>query len=182
MTTEFKIGDKVRRINHSFGDLIPGDVAVVDKINNMNGTISLVGYLYHYDKIYFEPVDNKEEIKHFLKTQHWFIKTGSVEKSHAVQKWLFEHDFKWYFGTGFRNNKESLLTNTCSEGNITGNLMHGPTHKSAKEILFTFETIITNVEFPIVTTAEDLKMKELQETIDNAQKQLQELRQIKEKK
>lgn len=53
---------------------------------------------------------------------------------------------------------------------------------SRKEIKLTFKTTIDSVEYPVVKSKEQIKIEELQETIDKAARELKELREMGENK
>jgi hypothetical protein len=55
-------------------------------------------------------------------------------------------------------------------------------HPTAKEIKLTFKTTIDSVQYPEMETEQQVKMKQLQETIDKAARELKELREMGEKK
>lgn len=113
-----------------------------------------------------------------LKKNPWFIRTGTKEKSEAAQKWLFEQGVEWSLDSKtIRDYSEEYLTNTYTNGLLSDHLAHGifGAHKSAKEIILEFETTVKSVTHPSIETEQDKKIKELKETIDKAQQQLEEM-------
>jgi len=91
------------------------------------------------------------------------------------------------YGTCLSSNYYSsmvYLTNSYADGGVREDfVMHGssdPLEKQAlKEIKLTFKTTIDSVTFPEVETEQQIKMKQLQETIDKAAKQIKELKEGK---
>lgn len=114
-----------------------------------------------------------------LKKNPWFIHTGTKEKSEAAQKWLFEQGINWWNNDSRVEKMENyILTNVCAEGVIQDYFMYQAStlpNPSTKEIILEFETVVKSVTYPIVETEQDKKIKELKETIDKAQQQLEEL-------
>jgi len=128
----------------------------------------------------------KEEPKQMfnIKTDPWFIRVNSEQEFDAVQDWLEEN-----YGERMRANYGTYmkwLTNTQCDGYVSSKLvMHGtgdPLKTTPrKEIKLTFKTTIDSVQYPAVETEQQIKMKQLQETIDKAARELKELREMGEK-
>ena len=174
----FKIGDKVRvksaelptywyasRIGEVF------TLVEYDKSNN--------DWLVEEADAYLS-VDDIELVSQFdLKKNPWFIRTGTKEKSAAAQNWLFEQGINWWNNDSVAYIRdEQVLSNVNCEGNIESFFMwciDGEPHKSAKEIILEFETVVKSVTYPIVETEQDKKIKELQQTIEKAKQQIEEL-------
>ena len=178
----FKVGDTVRRVAGYHNGMSKGDTA---KIYDFYGPdLKLEGY---GDSTHtwtnFELVqDEKESIKQFLKENSWFIRTGSPEKSKLVQEWLFEHGCEWLYGkkvqTGFN---DKLITNTNCVGNKEKYIMFSMADNktNAQEIVLEFQTLVKSVQLPQVLpkkTEAQLKLEELQRTIEDAQRQIAELK------
>lgn len=124
----------------------------------------------------------KESTSAWLKENKWFIRTGSPEKSKFVQEWLFEHGYNWGYVGGIQYYKENYLTNTNMQGQQSGWIMHGPVHNSAQEIKIEYATTVASVKLPEVSpklTEQQLKIEQLQATIDKAQQELKELKELK---
>lgn len=130
----------------------------------------------------------KEEPKQMfnIKTDPWFIRVNSKQEFDAIQDWLEEN-----YGEKLRANYGThmkWLTNTQCDGHINSKLlvMYGSGEPLAttprKEIKLTFKTTIDSVDYPIVETEQQIKMKQLQETIDKAARELKELREMGENK
>ena len=130
----------------------------------------------------------KEEPKQMfnIKTDPWFIHVNSKQEFEVIQDWLEENYGKRLlvdYGTHMK-----WLTNTRHDGYINSKLlvMHGAGDPLAttprKEIKLTFKTTIDSVTFPEVETEQQIKMKQLQETIDKAVRELKELREMGENK
>ena len=130
----------------------------------------------------------KEEPKQMfnIKSDPWFIRVNSEQEFEVIQDWLQEN-----YGEKIRANYGThmkWLTNTQCDGHINSKLlvMHGRGNPlettSRKEIKLTFKTTIDSVEYPVVESEQQIKMKQLQETIDKAARELKELREMGDKK
>lgn len=130
----------------------------------------------------------KEEPKQMfnIKTDPWFIRVNSEEEFEVIQDWLEEN-----YGEKIRANYGThmkWLTNTQCDGHINSKLlvMYGSGEPLAttprKEIKLTFKTTIDSVQYPEMETEQQIKMKQLQETIDKAARELKELREMGENK
>jgi len=131
----------------------------------------------------------KEEPKQVfnIKTDPWFIRVNSEEESKVIQDWLFEQGIMWkHSSTQHKYTEYTFILNVFSEGSIPKRLLRTneacEIHPTAKEIKLTFKTTIDSVEYPVVETEQQIKMKQLQETIDKAARELKELREMGEKK
>jgi len=129
-----------------------------------------------------EPVTEEPKQMFNIKTDPWFIRVNSKQEFEVIQDWLQEN-----YGTCLSSNYYSsmvYLTNSYADGGVREDfVMHGssdPLEKQAlKEIKLTFKTTIDSVTFPEVETEQQIKMKQLQETIDKAAKQIKELKEGK---
>ena len=129
----------------------------------------------------------KEEPKQMfnIKTDPWFIRVNSEQEFEVIQDWLEEN-----YGSILISNYSTAfkyLTNTADDGQVEeAFVMHGQGNPlettSRKEIKLTFKTTIDSVTFPEMETEQQIKMKQLQETIDKAARELKELREMGEKK
>ena len=133
-----------------------------------------------------EPVTEEPKQMFNIKTDPWFIRVNSKQEFEVIQDWLQEN-----YGEKIRANYGThmkWLTNTQYDGHINSKLlvMHGSGDPlettSRKEIKLTFKTTIDSVEYPVVETEQQIKMKQLQQTIDKAARELKELREMGEKK
>lgn len=179
---KFNIGDKVKRIRSEHEGMKVGDVGVVKSFENRTSML-LEGYNFAHDPANFELVveDEKEITKKFLREEKWFIRTGSPEKSKLVQEWLFEHGCGWLYGKTVQSGfNDTMLTNTDCAGNKEEYIMFSTAleKKNAQEITLEFETIMKPVKFPEAPkkTEAQLKLEELQRTIEDAQRQIAKLK------
>lgn len=174
----FKIGDKVKCKNESSTlQLVAGKVYKITDVCR------------HYVKV-DKPIDSddwclasrfelvEEKPQFDLKKNPWFIRTGTKEKSEAAQKWLFEQGVHWWHGMEIKDHGEKYLTNADSSGVTSSYILQGRlgAHASAQEIILEFEIVVKSVTYPVVETEQDKKIKELQQTIEKAQKQIEELK------
>lgn len=178
---KFKVGDKVKRTYGEFKGMKVGDVGIVKGLAHFS-CMTLDGYDGEHDMDKFKLVDEKESTSAWLKENKWFIRTGSPEKSKLVQEWLFEHGMKWQWYNYFNNNtNEKLLTNTYDDGDKNNYILFAvdSNKTNAQEIKIEFETIMKSVQLPQVLpkkTEAQLKLEELQRTIEDAQRQIAELK------
>jgi len=129
----------------------------------------------------------KEEPKQVfnIKTDPWFIRVNSEQEFEVIQDWL-EENYGSFLISDYSPAFE-YLTNTSSDGQIEeAFVMHGRGNPletpSRKEIKLTFKTTVDSVQYPEMETEQQIKMKQLQETIDKAARELKELREMGEKK
>jgi len=120
-----------------------------------------------------------------IKTDPWFIRVNSEQEFDVIQNWL-EGNYGCSLISKY-NPAFEYLTNTSWDGQIEkAFVMHGRGNPlettSQKEIKLTFKTTIDSVQYPIVETEQQIKMKQLQETIDKAARELKELREMGENK
>ena len=173
----YKIGSEFTIRSDSFVDRTDDEVCyLVEEFSN--NKIWIQGN--HFNLV-------KEEPKQMfnIKTDPWFIRVNSEQEFEAIQDWLQEN-----YGTCLSSKYSSAfeyLTNTLSGGQVEkAFVMHGRGNPlettSRKEIKLTFKTTIDSVEYPVVETEQQIKMKQLQETIDKAARELKELREMGENK
>ena len=187
---KFKAGDKVKYIGEDFMGLYINteEVYTVLSCNAEYLKLKEIIYSHSYKVENFVHVKVKEEPKQMfnIKTDPWFILVNSKQEFEVIQDWLEEN-----YGEKIRANYGThmkWLTNTQHDGYINSKLlvMHGagdPLKTTArKEIKLTFKTTIDSVTFPEVESEQQIKMKQLQETIDKAARELKELREMGEKK
>jgi hypothetical protein len=115
-----------------------------------------------------------------MKTQPWFIRFSSVEEAALVDEWLEEN-----FGSTLNLYSNNIIgvTNTDNDGNASNDYLYwvdesALTKTKRHEIKLNFKTIIDSVEWPSFRSEKDLKIEELEKTIAEAQKKLQELKEM----
>ncbi|MNF29693.1 hypothetical protein D3C85_851520 [compost metagenome] len=168
---KFKIGDTVRRIRSAHAGMGYGDTAVVTNVSGIN--LTLKGYKSEHDAQNFELAEPQFD----MKTSPWEIRVNTTEEFASTQRWLEAN-----FGTGLPGLMPKLpfmLTNTTTTGDIMNRVMWGDISSkfSRREIKLQFETTIKSVTYPEVETEQQRKIRELQETIEKAQKQIADLQQ-----
>lgn len=174
----FKIGDKVR--------VKSAELPTYWYASRIGEVFTLVEYDKSNDDWLVEEadaylgVDDIELVSQFdLKKNPWFIRTGTKEKSEAAQKWLFGQGMDWMCNDSVvyaRDNQ--VLSNVSRIGDVEPFFMwciDGEPHKPAKEIILEFETTVKSVTYPSIEIEQCKKIKELKETIDKAQQQLEEM-------
>ena len=132
-----------------------------------------------------EPVTEEPKQMFNIKTDPWFIRVNSKQEFKVIQDWLQEN-YGYSLITSYNTSFE-YLTNTSCTGQIEeAFVMHGRGNPlettSRKEIKLTFKTTIDSVQYPEMETEQQVKMKQLQETIDKAARELKELREMGENK
>jgi hypothetical protein len=135
---------------------------------------------YTYTNGKFVPVcDEQPETKPFdLKTQPWYILVNSEKENKLALEWLFEQGMDWNWQKGqILWYGQHYLTNSDAHGNCCKYIMHGRgALPKAYEIKLTHK-IVTDVQWPTipVESEKDKAIRELQETIEKAKQQIDEL-------
>ena len=167
---KFKTGDKVRCINCSFGSIDLGDICVVRSTSLGGDIIFIDDYIGGYVASNFELVQEFD-----LKNNDWFIRTGSFEKSKAVQEWLFSLGITWLSETTtVKDYDEKFLLH---DKEISGFFYDSANNKYIKnEIKITTKLVIDSITFPEIISEKDKIISELERTIEKAKEQLAELK------
>lgn len=190
--SNLKVGDRVRCTSKQLANGKKIDVGYIGTITHIGqgGSIAVDNKLGYGGTPVCSP-DNfvviQEEPKQMfnIKTDPWFIRVNSEQEFDVIQNWLEEN-----YGTCLMVEYGSwmeYLTNTDSGGTVAkARVMHGngdPVSTTPrKEIKLTFKTTVDSVQYPVVETEQQIKMKQLQETIDKAARELKELREMGENK
>lgn len=193
--SKFQAGDKVKvvsceRKSYWYSDLVGKEFILlgVDK--------SFGPYIQeneHFGRSFFsecdiEIVQEKEQMKSEafnLKKNPWFIRVNNKEESVATQEWLFSNGFKWIGNNPsiVRYADSKIICNVFIDGSLSPNLLKTDyieeIHSSAQEIKLTFKTVVDSVHYPIVKSEQQLKIEELQATIEKAQQQIEQLKGLK---
>lgn len=180
--SKFKAGDKVQRTYGEFKGMKVGDVGIVKGLAYFS-CMTLEGYDGEHTMDNFKLVDEKESTSAWLKENKWFIRTGSLEKSVQTQKWLFEHGCEWLYGKTVQSDfNDKVLTNTNCVGSKEKYIMytHNVNKDNVQEITLEFETIVKSVKLPETPkpTEQQLRIEELQRTIEDVQRQIKQLKEI----
>lgn len=121
----------------------------------------------------------EEPVKQFdLKTQPWFVRVNNEQEFNLLQEWLKEN-FGTHYNCGWHPQMMGL-TNTTVDGKIYNSYVmwfsdDKSLNQNSNEIKLHFKTALDSVEWPIVESEEDKKIRELKETIEAAAKQIKEL-------
>lgn len=118
-----------------------------------------------------------------IKQHNWFIRIESRQHCAAVQEWLFEQGVKWQYNTDGKPDhlNSNFLTNTYSDGTLGKHLYHASMRSAispkCKEIVIktTTKVVIDEVVYPVIETEQQKQIRELKETIEKAQKQIDAL-------
>lgn len=182
MGSKFKVGDRIIRTSvHLFGGVKKGEIYTIKKVLSDSNINLEECPIYSYDPAYFE-LYKEEPVKQFdMKTQPWFIRVNNEQEFDLVQEWLKENFgtvpyFGWYPQT-------KGLTNTNIDGKMYSDYVmwfcdDKNLNQNTNEIKLRFKTTIDSVEWPIVESEKDKKIRELQETIKKAEEQLKELHKL----
>lgn len=113
----------------------------------------------------------------------WFIRVANEEQAKAVQEWAFEHGLGWAgkkvlrddYATWDRTDRSigSGHYGGCGLGQARAGWWISNGHK---EIKVSFKTVIDELELPKVESAQQIKIRELEATVAEAQRQIQELK------
>lgn len=185
MESKFKVGAQVLCVNdkgYTNGYVVKGAVyTITDKTWNDcdSDEVSIIDVTsFPRDfKLYKE-----KPVKQFdMRTQPWFIRVNNEQEFNLVQEWLEENFgtvpyFGWYPQT-------KGLTNTNVDGKMYSDYVmwfcdDKNLNQNANEIKVNFKTIIDSVEWPVVESEKDKKIRELEETIKKAQEQIKELQKL----
>lgn len=184
MESKFKVGDKVRLLvdktqtHWKFGN--KGNVFTVVEYTNPDDYMTEYSIERNWLNIFH--ADIFEIVEEFdLKTQPWFIRVNNEQEFNLVQEWLKENFgtvpyFGWYPQT-------KGLMNTNAEGKMYSDYVmwfrdDKNLNQNANEIKVNFKTIIDSVEWPVVESEKDKKIRELKETIKKASEQLEKLQKL----
>lgn len=184
MENKFKVGDRVYCVDDSGYTefyVVEGAIYTVvdkwwDECESDEVSIRDVTEYPNDFKLYKEEPVNQFD----MKIQPWFIRVNNEQEFNLVQEWLKENfgtccNFKWY-------PLMKGLSNTKNEGKIFNNRVMWCDDKSLNqnsyEIKLNFKTIIDSVEWPVVESEKDRKIRELKETIEAAAKQIKELEEM----
>ena len=132
-------------------------------------------------KEFLEANTPKEEKNMFnMKTMPWMILVNNEAEFDAVDEWLVGQG---YPSIGCKYPKYcKYLTNTTSGGSVADGIMHGGNAASTfrHEIKLNFKTVVDSVEWPVVESERDKKIRELEESAKKIQEQINELKNTKE--
>ena len=174
----FKNGDRVIRIEHGYANVVKGEQYIVDK--------------HEGDNLYLKGISGAYTARSFmqattfqLKNQPWFIAINGKEHSRIAQEWLFEQGVQWeHMGKKVSYTEQAVLTNVDGSGIIRDYIMHANSVKfkidqGAQEIKVHghLKMVLDKVELPEVESEQAKKIRELEDTIQKAQKQIDELKQ-----
>lgn len=167
--SEFKVGDTVRRItcdnegNRGSWVLKVGTICKVIHVSCGTICVKAAGVpedAFH-SACYFELVKESEMFD--LKKNPWYIKVNSQEQFNAVQEWLLDN-FGDKFAYGYE--KGMCLSNTNYSGERLNNIawyIDEPKGRDLLKIKFTYKTTVDKVEWPVVESETQKKLRELEE-------------------
>lgn len=181
---KFKVGERVKLVKELLGYEAGSEFNVVHICRNESVWIDLEVHevshkeMNNYYAKYFDLVEEKKMFD--LKKEKWFIHTPTPEISEAVQLWLFEQGLQWRLGgQDVRHTNKSAIGGMQSVGNIGFADPEFYAKEGCQEIKFTFKAVVDSVEYPVVESEQQKRIRELEETIATAQRQIAELKEMK---
>lgn len=183
--SKFKIGDKVKCVKPSiYMNLDDGEIYEVLNVSKttiqVNKKIDSDDWICDYRFILQEDKEEMKSESFNLKTNPWFIRVNNKEEFEAVGKWIKEKT--GYSLRTFYFKEVVHLTNTDDDGAVLERLMyvHSSSIKDRKninchEIKLTFKTVVDSVEYPVLESEQQKKIRELKETIEKASAQIAEI-------
>jgi hypothetical protein len=117
-----------------------------------------------------------------IKNNHWYIETPTQEVFKIVSEWLRQHGLDWQHNDKdcqeIRSNAK-YITNS-RQGTISKYLMWGSNGQRpdtiAKEIKLNFKIMVDSVVYPEVESPQQKQIRELEETIQKATQQIEQLK------
>lgn len=180
--TQFKAGDKVKRIKDSYAGMNVGDIGTIESVDYDTIVISEhkgLGSETRHDKDKFEIVTEEKQVFD-IKSSKWFIRTPTPEISEIVQRWLFEQGFLWQvLGKDRIINTDKLYlvsSELCHNRFAWDDDLSSSKYKDYKEIKLTFKTIVSDVEYPETETQAQKDLKELEAQIAKLSEQAAKLK------
>jgi len=121
-----------------------------------------------------------------IQKDKWFVRINSEEECKAVQEWAFAQGFHWFNGK-VRKDYNSWSSDTGGKAIGFGHFSRSSLGQAPvsywmqndhHEIKLTFRTemYVDEVQFPVVESAQQKRLRELEETIEAAQRQIAEIR------
>lgn len=175
----FKKGDKVRRTEASITNgMNVGQVYVVAQDQVGFSSLKIEGFAAGFDPDYFDLVEEKFDV-----TKHpWYIRVNSPEESKAAQDWLFSQGCSWGVGEKeYRHTGEKSITNDNGGARLfwgSQASVESKQEKGVPEIKLTFKTqiVVDKVVLPVVESPQQKQIRELEETIQKATQQIEQLK------
>lgn len=114
----------------------------------------------------------------------WFIAVADLEEAVAVQEWLRSNGFTW--GGLHQNNirtdmKDWQLPYAIGRGHFSGVGLGQESvgywmKQGHHEVKVTFKKTVADCEYPVLESEQEKQIKALEETIQKAQEQIQNLK------
>lgn len=184
MESKFKIGDRVVCVDDSgyteFYVVNGAIYTVVDKWwDECESDEVSIRDVTEYPNDF--KLHKEEPVKQFdMKTQPWFIRVNNEQEFNLAKEWAISCGIEYNdYGVSPENVIAICTANKYPAQEHFYYLVAGETpNKNAKEIKLKFKTIIDSVEWPVVESEKDKKIRELKETIEAAAKQIKELEEM----
>lgn len=179
--SKFKVGDEVVCVNTGGSKLTVGKkYKVYDITRNDVEVINDDGDDCYYYLSSFELVQEKEQMFD-MKTNPWFIRVNNEQEFEAAKEWVEVQGVNWtdwVKDKSFNSEIGALCSNLYDFDNYYW-LGHDEVETQAlygrKEIKLTFKTVVDSVEYPVLESEQQKKIRELKETIEKASAQIAEI-------
>ena len=177
---KFKSGDKVKVVSsvlktYWYSDKIGEVFTLYNYIPGFGWNVvgDSCSYLKECD---VELVKEKEEMQFDMKKNPWFIRVNNKEEFEAAKEWVKSQGIKFKFSEDWY---DQIIAVESDGFALCIRTEAGEKILNKNEIKLTFKTVIDSVEYPTIESEQDKKIKELQETIETAKRQIEELKSIK---
>lgn len=174
----FKKGDKIVRVKGNDGNgMLKGNTYTVKNCDADNVIVDEIPN-ESWSPQYFKPAENQFSVTR----DAWYIRVNSPEESKAAQDWLFSQGCSWGVGEKeYRHTGEKSLTNDNGGARLfwgSQASVESKQEKGVPEIKLTFktQTVVDKVVLPVVESPQQKQIRELEETIQKATQQIEQLK------
>lgn len=187
--SKYKTGDKVKvisceRKSYWYSDLV-GKEFILLGVDKSFGPF--IQENEHFGRSFFsecdiEIVQEKEQMKSEafnLKKNPWYITFSNEEEFNLIQEWLKSNGLSARYSENYDPGADCLTLSRSAIASYIRDSVVCAKGCGAKEIKLTFKTVVDSVEYPCVKSERDLKIEELQATIEKAKQQIEQLKEIK---
>lgn len=174
--SKFKVGDKVFLKKHSCSMNAPiGTIAIVTGYSNSWLTVAWSTDVHQNNGNYYEcdfELLQENKMQEFdMKTMPWWISVKSEAEFESAKEFIKSKGLNMYEIDNCRslNYVGCAITNFFVEDItpvatvLNGKIATSKLHTSGREIKLTFKTVIDNVEYPVVESETQKKLRELEE-------------------
>jgi hypothetical protein len=163
-------GMKIRRTGSDFAYCKKGEIYTVHKTNGTKCVEIVEDMARFYEATNFEPV-----VEFDMHKNPWFIRINNLQEFNVTQQWL-EANFGCNLRCNYYGTYIAFLTNKMEPGVCGSRVLWSSGEPEGKEIKLSFQTIIDKVEWPVVESATQIKIRELEESAKKLQEQIAEIK------